>query len=213
MAYGCFAWISSRPLYLIVAPTMLATASIASVPSSAPTSAAPTGRMAVNAFRRLRRTGSSKEHGLITVERSRANYLADKINTIGITSYSDSFEGVLPVGSSTLAVYVTPHSRTLRQAIHRLRLGNIGIRWHFVRHSYAQLEDLTYKIAHNNGVLAREGINLQSWAPDPASDSVRVTLAPSTQKSGFAAYISRSRTFLQRKFGTGWITLANGVAR
>jgi len=142
-------------------------------------------------------------------ETSRANLLEDVINTLGVTRYPKSFEGIRPASGSALLVYATHYDKGLKRAVRLLPHYGVSIHWRTVNRSYAQLDNLTERLAHDTKSLSREGIALQSWAPDPETDSVRITLATPSRHTRAALYIDSARTRLQRQFGTDWITVSS----
>jgi Alpha-lytic protease prodomain len=79
-----------------------------------------------------------------------------------------------------------------------------------VARSYQQLENLTSRLARNARKLAASGVNLQSWAPDPATDTVKITLVTPAHptREALASQASTARSTLDRKYGAAWVTIA-----
>src|SRR5450759_3101388 len=115
--------------------------------------------------------------GISMASPASAKLLEDVINTLGVTRYPKSFEGIRPASGSALLVYATHYDKGLKRAVRLLPHYGVSIHWRTVNRSYAQLDNLTERLAHDTKSLSREGIALQSWAPDPETDSVRITLA------------------------------------
>lgn len=161
----------------------------------------------------LRQSITNSSHLSVSLrETSAANSLADEINTIGESKFVDTYVGILPTSQNSLVVYVTYHNANFTHRIATLPHQNVTVTYKAARYSYHQLEALTMKIAHNTAGLARAGINLQSWAPDTTSDTVKVTLSKSVHPEKAADYVASARRILEREFGTQMITVVNNLS-
>jgi hypothetical protein len=153
------------------------------------------------------RTAIVRRHQVAIAETSSMNALMDQVNTVGITKFPHSYEGVRALSRYELVVYAVLGHAQLSRALSTMPHHGITIRIQVVKRSYQQLEDLTLRIARDRRALAAGGISLQSWAPDPTSDTVLVTLAGPTGAAS-PKILGTARNVLQAEFGRSWITVS-----
>jgi hypothetical protein len=147
---------------------------------------------------------------------SAMNGLMDQINTMGVLRFPNSFAAVQAISPDELAVSVVSHSFRFLGAVNKMAHRHINIHIIVVKRSYQQLENLTLRIARDTKSLAASGVSLQSWGPDPQSDTVRITLTKPTwlAKPGGSAGPVRMATalaalhILQARFGRSWVTVS-----
>lgn len=104
---------------------------------------------------------------------------ADEISSIG-ARYGSSYGGV-DVASGRINLYIVGRSAAaasssrLAHAVSQ-RVGEAPISIHAVRHSWAQLNNVTSALAAEYKQLRANGIGISMWAPDPTTNTVTVRL-------------------------------------
>lgn len=138
-------------------------------------------------------------------ETSAINQVLDQITTLGIMQYPTTYVGVVPASDTSLTMYVTGDPTALLAAVQPLLPPGISLAIQKADHSYAQLEALTHTMAADLSTLQADGVNMQSWSPDPVSDTVLVTLVSPAD----AQTIADAQAVLDARYGAGWVTVAS----
>jgi hypothetical protein len=161
-------------------------------------------------FSTARQAGSAATAGARLTETSTASQAGDAINTLGTTKYPRAFAGVQVNNATAVTVYVKTAAPRLLAAIAAVPHSGVTLRIHKVARSYQQLETLTSRLARDIRKLAGSGVNLQSWAPDPATDTVKITLVTPAHatREALARQASTARSTLGRRYGAAWVTVA-----
>jgi hypothetical protein len=172
--------------------------------AAGPVSAQASGLSTVHGAR------SAATAGARLTETSTASRAGDAINTLAITRYPGAFAGVRVNNAATVTVYLKTEAPRLLAAIAAVPHPGVTLRIDRVARSYQQLENLTSRLARNVRELAATGVNLQSWAPDPATDTVKITLVTPAHatREALARQASTARSTLDRAYGAAWVTIA-----
>lgn len=108
---------------------------------------------------------------------------ASKITTLGQQRFPEVFAGVTLRSPQVITIYLRSGHRSnefIRRADDIARNTSIVVK--YVRRSFSQLNALTHRIARDWHALRAEGLNLQSWGPDPSSGTVLVSLSTPTSQ-------------------------------
>lgn len=145
-----------------------------------------------------------------SLETSTASQAGDAINMLGITRYPSAFAAVQVNNATTVTVSLKSEAPRLLAAIQAVPHSGVTLRIVKVTRSYQQLEALTSRLARNVRKLAASGVDLQSWAPDPATDTVKITLVTPAHptRETLAEQASTARSALDRAYGAAWVTVA-----
>lgn len=159
----------------------------------------------------LIRAGSSRQPS----ETSPANQFAMQVNSIGIKGYASSFSGVTPESANSVEVYITGKGTNFVGVVDTMRHHGVNVVFKTAKHSYAQLQSMTRKLAHDDSKLWAKGVHLQGWGPDPASNAVKVTLAAPAKPAASqddTGSIAAAQAELNQDYGSGWTTVAHSTS-
>lgn len=113
-------------------------------------------------------------------ESSPANLVAGLLESLGESNYPDTFIGTDATDAANVTIYTTASAGPLMADAEGVANDNgvtltqvVGAR------SLQDLLTTTNTIADNVDPIASAGYNLSYWGPDPQTDTVEVTLAPS----------------------------------
>ena len=111
------------------------------------------------------------------------------MNTLGESSYPTQFAGAAVVGGDELDVYAVANDARLLQAVAASDTQGFPYTVITVPDGSQALSDLTSRIAGQGSALKAAGVDLGFFGPDPAGDSVKVTLETPTASdlSAFSA--------------------------
>jgi hypothetical protein len=108
---------------------------------------------------------------------------ASQVETLGETGYGNSFTGAVVSGTG-IDVYANPVTDVgLPVAISSLNSNGYSVTYHPTTLSYDDLDALNNKLGDLQPQLQAAGVQISESAPDPATDSVAVTLTPSADAS------------------------------
>jgi hypothetical protein len=144
-------------------------------------------------------------------ESSPANQVAITLNTIGEADYATTFAGVLPTNGNHVTVFTVGRASPFLAYARSLAGTSVAIADVVVRRSFADLADITGRIAADAGALAHEGIDVQSFGPVPAANAVRLVLAPAPalRRETTARYVSAAQGTFDEMFGPGSVAVAS----
>ena len=131
------------------------------------------------------------------------------IQTLGGTRYSTAFGGLwqsatgvthIDIARGTLsypAIEASAFASLVTQLAPKGVTGSIEITT--VDHPFSALASLTQSIANDQTKLAAEGVSMASWGPNPAANTVSVSVQNFTS--------SKDQALFDAMFGTGWVTV------
>src|SRR5690349_906622 len=91
----------------------------------------------------------------------RIDWVLDQINTIGLEEYPDTYFTVLPTATDTITISVTRRTPALNTAVQGVAgIAAYKVKWRTVRHSWAELDALTTRIAHEYLSLKQAGVDV-----------------------------------------------------
>ncbi len=127
---------------------------------------------------------------------------ASQVDAIGTTTYAGAYAGQQAAPSGRLIIYAVASSAAaflaaVRSAAARSPGASYAVKP--VAHSWAQLDGLTQTIASQAARLRVQGVRLAQWGPDPASNTVAITLQHYTPAAARA---------LAARYGTGMVSVS-----
>jgi hypothetical protein len=145
---------------------------------------------------------------------------ASQVETLGDTYFPNSFTGAV-VSDGTVDVYTTnPTSASLRSGIASQNTSAFPVDYIGSSRSYEQLDSMTDALTADQANLAADGVKLEEAAPDPATDTVAVTVAApptgslpatgaeyTTASGGLesvAAYTANAQSAVASQLGAGY---------
>ena len=145
-----------------------------------------------------------------SLETSAASRAGDALNMLGISRYPSAFAAVQVNNATAITVSLKTEAPRLLAAIQAVPHPGVTLRIVKVARAYQQLEALTSRLARDARKLAASGVDLQSWAPDPATDTVKITLVTPAHptRGSLAAQAGIARRTLDQRYGAAWVTVA-----
>ncbi len=131
---------------------------------------------------------------------------ASQVETLGETQYANSFAGAVLEPSGQLTIYANPDTDTaLVAAVNQLNTGGFAVQYERATLSYNDLDAKTNALAAVQQQLSSDGVQLVQANPDPASDTVDVSVAaPSPPPSSQADYLSHVASLIKSHVGDGY---------
>ena len=133
-----------------------------------------------------------------------------EVQALGGSQYSTTFGGVwqgatgmehVGIAQGTAehpAVMAAAFASAVADLAAKDRTGNYVVT--AVTHPYSALASLTQTVANDQTQLASAGIQLVTWGPDPASNTVKVSVQN---------YTSQDQGVFDALFGVGWVSVAS----
>ncbi len=103
------------------------------------------------------------------------------VNQLGEAAYSGSFAGTM-ISGCNLSIFIVENSNTAAflQAVSSADSSEVPYTTTQVTTSWAAMAGLTSTLASAYSTITAEGVSLRGWGPNPATDSVLVTLSAPT---------------------------------
>lgn len=115
------------------------------------------------------------------IETSQLNQFADQVQTLGQTSYPDSFAGAELTSSGQVLVYAVPSSdASLLAAIKSMNSDDFTVTVVPVGESWSELSGYTENLVNMADTLAADGLHIYMVVPNPATSAVDITLSQPT---------------------------------
>jgi hypothetical protein len=139
------------------------------------------------------------------------------INSIGTEKYPTIYTGVSPVSGGTITIFDTKSDPAFMRAVMAINgVGSFAIHEQHVARSLSELVTLTNRISDDNRDLAKLGVEMGEWGPDPAASDISVQL---TTPAGCRwetvlpdAQVAAAQRVFDERYGKGLVSVSNTSA-